>query len=101
MIEQDADPEVVAAARGAAKLLEGLGHAVEEPDLAAIRSIDMIQPFLVRWAAGQAQILDQLGIATGHVIGADDVEPLTWALAEIGRQPQRRRVPGRRSASTR
>jgi amidase len=77
---------VVSAARGAAKLLEGLGHAIEQPDLATIRSIDMIQPFLVRWAAGQAQALDQLGMATGHVIGPDDVEPLTWALAEIGRR---------------
>jgi amidase len=86
VIEQEADPEVVSAARGAARLLEGLGHAIEEPDLATIRSIDMIQPFLVRWAAGQAQALDQLGMATGHVIGADDVEPLTWALAEIGRR---------------
>ncbi len=52
VIEQDADPEVVLAARNAAKLLEGLGHAVEEPDLATIRSIDLVQPFLVRWAAG-------------------------------------------------
>lgn len=85
-IEQDADPEVVVAARNAARLLEGLGHAVEEPDLSTIRSIDLVQPFLVRWAAGQAAILDQLGMATGNVIGPEDVEPLTWALAEIGRK---------------
>jgi amidase len=85
-IEREADPQVVAAARAAAKTLEGLGHEVEEPDLATIRSIDLVQPFLVRWAAGQAAILDQLGIATGSVIGAGDVEPLTWALAEAGRR---------------
>jgi amidase len=85
-IEAEADPEVVAAARGAAKTLEGLGHEIEEPDLATIRSIDLVQPFLVRWAAGQAAILDQLGIATGNVIGPDDVEPLSWALAELGRR---------------
>jgi amidase len=86
MIEQAADPEVVVAARGAVKLLEGLGHTVEEPDLTMIRSIDLVQPFLVRWAAGQASILDQLGMATGNAIGPGDVEPLTWALAEIGRR---------------
>jgi amidase len=86
VIEREADREVVAAARGAAKLLEGLGHTIEEPDLATIRSIDLVQPFLVRWAAGQAAILDQLGMVTGNVIGEDDVEPLTWALAEIGRR---------------
>jgi amidase len=85
-IEQDADPEVVAAARGAAKLLEGLGHEIAEPDMSAIDSIDLVQPFLVRWAAGQAAILDQLGMATGGAIGPADVEPLTWALAEIGRK---------------
>jgi len=85
-IEQDVDPEPLAAARGAAKALEGLGHAVEEPDLATLRSVDLVQPFLVRWAAGQAAVLDQLGMATGTVIGADDVEPLTWALAEVGRR---------------
>jgi len=86
VIEHEADPKVVAAARSAAKLLEGLGHAIEEPDLSTLRSIDLVQPFLVRWAAGQAAILDQLGMATGTVIGPDDVEPLTWALAEIGRR---------------
>ena len=85
VIEQDADPEVVAAARAGAKVLEGLGHEVEEPDMSALQSIDMVEPFLVRWAAGQAQALEQLGTVTGQPIGPDDVEPLTWALAEVGR----------------
>jgi amidase len=85
-VEQDADPETVAAARTAATTLEGLGHEIEEPDLSTLRNIDMVQPFLVRWAAGQAATLDQLGMATGNVIGSDDVEPLSWALAEIGRR---------------
>jgi amidase len=86
VIEREADPEVVAATRVAAKALEGLGHAIEEPDMTAIRSIDLIQPFLVRWAAGVAASLDQLGVVTGGTVGPDDVEPLTWALAEVGRR---------------
>ena len=85
VIDQDADPEVVVAARAAAETLRGLGHEVEEPDMSALRSLDLIEPFLVRWAAGQAQALDQLGMVGGAPIGPDDVEPLTWALAEIGR----------------
>jgi amidase len=85
VIEQDADPEVVAAARAGAKALEGCGHEIEEPDMSMLRSLDMVEPFLVRWAAGQAQALDQLGMVGGAPIGAGDVEPLTWALAEIGR----------------
>jgi amidase len=85
LIEQDADPEVVTATRAAAQTLEGLGHTVEEPDLSMLQSIDLVEPFLVRWAAGQAQALDQLGMVGGQPIGPEDVEPLTWALAEIGR----------------
>jgi amidase len=85
-IDEDADPEVVAAARNAAKTLEGLGHEVEEPDMSMLRSIDLVQSFLVRWAAGLAALLDRLGIATGNAIGPDDVEPLSWALAECGRR---------------
>jgi amidase len=86
VIEQDADPEVVTAARAGARALEGLGHEVEETDIgAALQGIDIVESFLVRWAAGQAQALDQLGIVGGRPIEAEDVEPLTWALAEIGR----------------
>jgi amidase len=85
VIEQDADPEVVAGARAAAATLEGLGHVVEEPDMSILSGIDLVEPFLVRWAAGQAQALDQLGAVGGKRIGPEDVEPLTWALAEIGR----------------
>lgn len=85
VIEQDADPEVVAAAEAGAKALEDCGHQIERPDLSALQSLDMVEPFLVRWAAGQAQALDQLGMVGGQPITAEDVEPLTWALAEIGR----------------
>jgi amidase len=85
VIDRDADPEVVAGARAAARTMEGCGHTVEEPDLGALQSLDLVEPFLVRWAAGQAQALDQLGMVGGQPIGPEDVEPLTWALAEIGR----------------
>lgn len=85
VIEQDADPEVVVAAQAGAKALEGLGHEIEEPDMSALQSVDMVEPFLVRWAAGQTQALEQLGAVSGQPIGPDDVEPLTWALAEVGR----------------
>jgi amidase len=38
----------------------------------------------VRWAAGQATTLDLIASLAGRPIGAGDVEPLTWALAEKG-----------------
>ncbi len=49
-------------------------------------AIDIEDTFLTRWAAGQASILDTLSMALGREIGQGDVEPLTWALAEIGRE---------------
>ncbi|HET7054633.1 MAG TPA: amidase [Solirubrobacterales bacterium] len=86
IVEQDADPQVVAAANAAAKTLEGLGHEIGEPDMGMLQGIPVIEAFLVRWAAGQAQALDQFGLIGGQPIGPEDVEPLTWALAEIGRE---------------
>lgn len=82
-------PDCVAAVRGAAELLESLGHHLEASsplgqDMAA--ALDLEDTFLTRWAAGQAASLDQLGVPLGREIGPGDVEPLTWALAEIGRE---------------
>ena len=81
------DPVVVAAAREAARMLEGLGHSLDEdvpapPD----PSFDLVETFLTRWYAGQTEVLDQLGVILGRRIGPDDVEPLTWAMAEEGRR---------------
>jgi amidase len=84
----DAHPECAAAVEGARKLLEGLGHTVEDSapvDTQLAESLDIEDSFLTKWAAGQAASLDQLGMIVGREITADDVEPLTWVLAEIGR----------------
>jgi len=85
----ESHPECVAALRGALDLIESLGHEVEDSsplnaELAA--TVDLEDSFLTRWAASQTASLDQFAILIGREITADDVEPLTWALAEIGRQ---------------
>ena len=84
----EAEPnEVVAeAARDAARLLESLGHTVEESYPTGFEELDLLDCFLTRWMAGQAATLDQLGMVFGREIGPGDVEPLTWALAEEGRR---------------
>ena len=81
------EPAVVSAAREAAELLEGLGHVVDE-DAPAIPegSFDLIDTFLTRWYAGQAETLDQLGLLLGRELGPEDVEPLTWAMAQEGKR---------------
>ena len=84
LIDDDPDPEVVAATRDAAKELEALGHSVEELDISAFSAMPLVDTFKVRWAAGQASTLKQLGMVVGRPVTKDDVEPLTWALAEKG-----------------
>jgi amidase len=81
------DPAVVSATREAATMLEGLGHQVDD-DVPAVpdESFDLIETFLTRWYAGQTEVLDQFGAILGREIGPDDVEPLTWAMAQEGRR---------------
>jgi amidase len=82
----EVDPAVVAATREAAVMLEGLGHAVDEdtPDIPA-EQFDVIETFLTRWYAGQTEILEQFGTLLGRELGPEDVEPLTWAMAQEGK----------------
>jgi amidase len=89
-VPQEVDPEPQQAAQDAAALLESLGHAVDAevpvpPSAEPGSPYDLLESFLIRWRAGQAASLDQLGNLLGRELGPDDVEPLTWALAEQGR----------------
>jgi len=84
----NAEPnEVVAeAARDAARLMESLGHVIEESHPTGFEEMDVVDTFLTRWMAGQAATIDQLQTGVGREIQPGDVEPLTWALAEEGRR---------------
>jgi amidase len=85
----ESHPDCVAAVREARALLESLGHRVEESaplNAELAEQLDLEDSFLTRWAAGQAESLDQLGALVGREVVAGDVEPLTWALAEVGRE---------------
>jgi amidase len=90
-LDVETDPACVAAVEQATRLLESLGHSVEPgspTDAVASMDggLDIGDTFLTRWAAGQTMVLDTIGTALGRPLEADDVEPLTWALAEIGRE---------------
>jgi amidase len=83
------EPAAVDAATDAAKLLESLGHSISERGLTEITGgggDELVDTFMTRWMGGQASSLDQLGAVIGRELGPDDVEPLTWALAEEGRR---------------
>lgn len=81
----DVHPDCLAAARDAAALLSSLGHVVEESAPDGLRDPEHVARFLTLWAAGVAASLDEWSARTGRTIAQQDVEPLTWALAEMGR----------------
>ena len=86
------DPEVQEAARGAAGAARGARpHRRRRtrptcPTAEPGGPFDVVESFLTRWQAGQAASLDQFASLLGRELGPDDVEPLTWALAELGRR---------------
>jgi amidase len=89
-VDEPIDPEVQECARSAAALFEGLGHTVDEdtfdvPEVEPGGPFDVVESFLTRWQASQAAALDQFSVLLGRELGPGDVEPLTWALAELGR----------------
>jgi amidase len=95
----ESHPDCIAAVHAARDLLVELGHEVEESsplDAQMAEALNLEDTFLTRWAAGQTAALDQFGVLLGRAITADDVEPLTWALAEEGRS----RSAGRYLADT-
>ncbi|HCP60890.1 MAG TPA: 6-aminohexanoate hydrolase, partial [Actinobacteria bacterium] len=82
----DVHADCVAAVRDAATLLESLGHAVE-PDSAppGVEDPEFVSQFLTLWGSGQQWNLEYWSRKTGKPIVEADVEPLTWALASMGR----------------
>jgi amidase len=79
-------PDCVGAARDAAKLLESLGHHVEEACPAALDDPNSFGPFSALLSSWTARDLDAWSARTGKPIGPDDVEIHNWAMAEIGRK---------------
>lgn len=77
--------DCVAGANRAAQVLESLGHHVEASHPTALDLPDWAPHFMSLWSAGVALGLDGWSARTGAVIGPDDVEPLTWTLAELAR----------------
>lgn len=80
----DVDPEVKAAVLATVKTLEGLGHDVEEHDMAldgdaAWKTYTRMTP------VETANVFDILAQYIGRPVTEDDVEPLTWAVIQRGR----------------
>jgi amidase len=74
----------MAAAEWVARLLESLGHTVEPEYLPRwpTRHQPGVLPCYGTWTA---LYLDWWGQLLGRALTAEDVEPATWAVAELGR----------------
>jgi len=79
-------PDCVAATADTGRLLESLGHTVEESRPPALDEIDdTTRAFTVLVTCWVATTLAEWGEIVGTEVGPEDVEPTTWALAEMGR----------------
>ena len=78
-------PDCVAATVEAARLLESLGHSVEEAFPPALAEHEAAMGVITFFSTGVAAELDGIARRTGREITAADVEAPTWALAEMGR----------------
>jgi amidase len=78
------DGEVAAGVRGAATLLEGLGHAVEAHDM-SFDAGEAWRTYTRMTAVQTAAGFDALAGLVGRPVTQPDVEPVTWAVIERGR----------------
>ncbi len=80
------DPACVEAVRRCAATLEELGHVVEHSAPQAISDWSFAAGWVDLWAVtAAAATIAAIEALVGAPIGADDVEPMTWALTERGR----------------
>ena len=77
--------DCVRAAKTCARLLESLGHEVEESHPPALDELEYFIQFGAVTGCDVASLLDMWSGKTGHAITSDDVEPNTWMIAEMGR----------------
>jgi len=80
----DVHPDCVEAARSATALCESLGHRLEETAF-DVDGDAFIGHFINAWAAGNAWALADWEHRVGRAATEGEVEPLTWALVQLGR----------------
>ena len=81
----DASDAAIAAVDATAKALEALGHHVEEASPSALEDPMCVANYVRVVTCNVAFALDSWGQKVGREVQQKDVEPMTWALAEMGR----------------
>jgi amidase len=76
-------PEVRAALENAVRLMESLGHHLEDAE-PQVDYAEFGMAFLLYWAISAKQVLDSGPDLVGHPASRQDVELSTWTLASLG-----------------
>jgi amidase len=79
-------PDCLAAVTETARLLASLGHTVDDASPAALDDPDAGAAALTVITTGTARDLAYWEQRTGRTIRPEDVEPMIWTVAEIGRR---------------
>ena len=81
----ETDPECVAAAEDAARLLESLGHHVEVASPPALDETDLVNFFVAVMTTDVVKEVEDVARIAGREVGPDDFEALTWTYYEMGK----------------
>jgi amidase len=81
----DVEADCAAAARSAGRLLEQLGHIVDDDGPEALFDPDLLAGARLLTAVNAAAELDEWSRALGRPLGEADVEPATWIVVAAGR----------------
>ncbi len=81
----DVEDGCASAARGAATVLEDLGHDVDEDAPPTLLDGELVATSRTVLSANAAAMLDRWSATLGRELGEEDVEPLTWQVVQAGR----------------
>jgi len=82
---EPAEEDCVAAVLETVGVLERLGHTCVEDHPPALTDTEYIPKFLSVWASGVGHAVDHWGRVMNRELGEKDLEPTTWALAQMSR----------------
>ncbi len=77
-------PECIAAAENAGRLLESLGHEVDESHPKDVAKSPLVFHSLAVVASAQARAIESFGELIGRELGPDDMDSDNWAITKIG-----------------
>jgi amidase len=78
-------PDVAQATNSVASSLESLGHEIEPTQPELLEDLEPTMAYVRIVAASVARALERAAAIVGRKLEAEDVEPLSWVLAERGR----------------